>query len=169
MHCPIRTGEGTELFLEYGARSLTPEKEVALERHMASCEDCQRVASAQRTVWNALDVWEPSFVSPDFDQRLYSRIAREEQLPWYRRWFDSSFLNMNWALRPAMPVGAACVAVLAAFLFRGPVLDTKPDVSVQPQHFDMEQVERALDDVDMLKQLGVVPSVSNQNRHSESM
>lgn len=167
MNCPIQTGEGTELFLDYASHSLPEDKVADLELHMASCADCMRVATAQRTLWNTLDSWQPPPIAEDFDQRLYARIAQDGARPWYRRWFDAG--NLNWPVRPAMPVGAACAALLAAFLFRDPVFTAKQELSVQSKHVDIEQVERALDDIDMLNQLGVMPPVSKPAGKPESM
>ncbi len=170
MNCPIRTGQGAEYFIAYGARTLSPDAQASLEFHMLECAECRRMAEAQVSVWSALDVWDPVAMPPDFnqqrfDQKLYARIAADEQRPWYRRAFD---FNLNWSLRPAMPVAAACTAVIAAFLLRAPLMDQKPSAPTAStsasKSVDIEQVERALDDIDMLKQLGVAPSAGNQKQ-----
>ena len=168
MQCPVKSSEGVEVFMGYGARILPPGTEAALERHMLTCDDCRRMADAQRSVWSALDAWEPLPVSPDFNEKLYARLAAESRRPWYRSafhgLFNSGWFNFHgtWSFRPAMPVGAACATLIAAFLLRGPVPDRKPDFSAQQNRVDLEQVERALDDIDMLKQLGVVPPPAKQ-------
>lgn len=62
-----------------------------------------------------------------------------------------------------MPLAAACIALFAAFLVKNVGPEHQIQLSVQPQSvqdqsfqkIDIEQVERALDDVDMLKQLGL--------------
>ena len=59
--------------------------------------------------------------------------------------------------RPAVPVGVACAALVAAFLLKNPTL--LPEMQPQPQpKIEIEQVEHALDDMDMLKQLGLESS-----------
>lgn len=175
MNCPIRSGQGAELFVAYGARTLPLDARASLESHMQECADCRRVGEEQMSVWSALEVWDPLTTSPGFDQqrfdqKLYARIAADEQRPWYRRAFD---FNLNWSLRPAMPVAAACTAVVAAFLLRAPFMDHKPSAAAvstsASQSVDLEQVERALDDIDMLKQLGVVPAAANQKVRPEPM
>lgn len=175
MNCPIRTGRGAEAFIAYGAGTLPPDARASLEVHMQGCADCRRMAEAQTSVWSALDVLEPAATFPGFDQqrfdqKLYARIAADDQRPWYRRAFD---FNLNWSLRPAMPVAAACTAVIAAFLLRAPLVDHTPvaipSSAIASKSVDLEQVERALDDIDMLKQLGVAPSAANQKVRPEPM
>lgn len=147
--CPLKIGNAAELVLAYGARTLAPDRAAAFERHMLSCAGCRELAAAQQAVWSALDAWTPEPVSSNFDEKLYRRIVAEEQSPWWRRLFRA-----NWSLRPAMPVAAGCGVLIAAFLLRGPQPNPAPQ-SPSPPKLGIEQVERALDDIDMLKQLGV--------------
>ena len=141
MECPRNSGQEPELFIAYAAESLPPATSRALERHMAVCAECRRTAEDQRRVWSALDSWEPEFISSDFDRRVYARIAAEDQRP---------VRHASWALRPALPVAAICAVVLAGYLLREPAVPQNPSPRV-----DMEQVERALDDIDMLNKMGV--------------
>jgi anti-sigma factor RsiW len=145
MGCPIEGDEGEELILAYGARTLAPEQQIELERHLETCGSCREKAEAQRAVWSALDAWTPTVVSPNFDERLFRRIASEEQSAWWQR-----LIAVNWSWRPAVPVAVACAALIAAFLLKSPALRTEAQPKLQ-----IEQVEHALDDMDMLKQLGV--------------
>jgi len=150
--CPLEKGNGAELVLAYGARTLAPDQAAAFERHMLSCGACHELAAAQQHVWSALDAWTPEPISPNFDEKLYQRILQEERSSWWQRLFRA-----NWSLRPAMPVAAACGVLLAAFLLRSPQPIPAPQSSSQPK-VGIEQVERALDDIDMLKQIGVESS-----------
>jgi hypothetical protein len=119
---------------------------VALERHCTACPECRTAKEAQKRVWSALDAWEPEYISTGFDARLLNRIAVEEQ----RR-------TSRWFLRPAVPVAAACAFILAGYLLRTPPAPPAPEPRLAIENrVDMEQVERALDDIDMLKQMGVV-------------
>jgi anti-sigma factor RsiW len=147
MGCPIEDGSGDELIVAYGARRLAPQQQIELERHLNTCSRCRQMAEAQRTVWSALDSWSPSVVSPAFDATLFRRIATEDRAEWWRR-----LLPANWPWRPTVPVSAACAALIAAFLLKSPVLHLQPQ-SESPPKFQIEQVEHALDDMDMLKQL----------------
>lgn len=150
MGCPIGDDGGDELILAYGARTLAPQQQVELERHLESCASCREMAEAQRTVWSALDAWSPATVSWNFDERLFRRIENEEQKAWWRR-----LLPVSWSWRPAVPVAAACAALIAAFLLKSPALFFPEMPSDSQPKLEIEQVEHALDDMDMLKQLGL--------------
>jgi anti-sigma factor RsiW len=147
MGCPVEDGSGAELIVAYSARTLAPDREAEFERHLALCAKCRELAEAQRKVWLALDAWRSITVSSNFDERLFQRIANEEK---GARW---SWLPGNWSWRAAAPVGVACAALIAAFLLKNPVLPESQSQS-QPK-LQIEQVEHALDDMEMLKQLGV--------------
>jgi anti-sigma-K factor RskA len=162
MECPLENGNGAELIVAYGARTLAPEAEAAFVRHMASCSNCREMAAAQQAVWLALDAWAPEPISSNFDERLYQRIATEEQGTWWQR-----LVRANWSWRPAMPVAAACAVMIAAFLIQRPASPPAPQSQSQPP-VRIEQVQRALDDIEMLKQLGV-ESTTEKTRSSEKM
>jgi anti-sigma factor RsiW len=144
MECPIEDGSGEELMVAYCARTLDPEREARLERHLGSCAKCRDLARAQRELWSMLDAWPKVTVPASFDDRLFQRITREESRAPWRDW-----LSTNWSWRPAVPVGVACAALVAAFLLKTPAVRPEPP---KPQ---IEQVEHALDDMEMLSQLGV--------------
>ena len=152
MHCPIQNGENAEVLLDYCARKLSPTAAAELEGHMEACPDCRSFSLAQRHVWSALDVWESQPVSQDFDRRLYARIDQFENRSWWQRWTGDCF-----AWRPALSLGAAaCGALAVALVVHNPV--SQPVVEPQFQGtkietVEPEQVERALEDLEMLKQL----------------
>jgi hypothetical protein len=147
MGCPIEDDEGDELILAYGANTLTPQQHIDLERHLEICASCRERAEAQRAVWTALDSWPPTVVSPDFDYRLFRRIANEQPSAWWRQ-----LSPVSW--RSTLPVGVACAALIAAFLLKNPALRLETPAQTQPK-LQIEQVEHALDDMEMLKQLSI--------------
>jgi anti-sigma factor RsiW len=149
MECPNKKGNDIELIVAYAAGTLDPANETEFERHLESCASCRELAAAQRAVWSALDALPPLPVSSNFDARLYQRIAEEQHSPWWQRLFRA-----DWSWRPAMPVAAACAVLVFAFLVKNSGPSITPQQQVQPQ-LQIEQVERALDDMDMLKQAGV--------------
>jgi len=158
MNCPIERGE-PGVVLDYAARKLSAESALAFERHMAGCAECHRLAEAQIAVWGAMDAWNEVPVSPDFNRRLYARIEQEELrqnvLGKWARTIAARWSPFSW--RPALPVAAVCATVLTAFLIQSPdraLVRNEPEVKVES--INAEQVERALDDMDMLKQLGAV-------------
>lgn len=144
-----------DVFASYTAGTLSAEEAAALESHIEACEACGARAVAQKDVWAALDLWEPEAISEDFDKRLYERIAAEGGRKW---WHFLLRPEVSFSFRTAGPVAFACLALVAAFFYRsaGPVLDAprRPATSVQ-QKVDADQVERNLDDLEMLKQMSL--------------
>jgi hypothetical protein len=154
MNCPIRNEETAELLLAYTARRLDPAKTALLESHMAVCAQCAEFRAGQELVWQALDAWEAPGVTPDFNRRLYQRIEAEAAAPWYRRLFTTPLAT--W--KPAIPLACAGLLVIAGFVLDHPA--TIPSPASSPQTTinrvsvtEAEQVENALDDLQLLRQL----------------
>src|SRR2546421_89349 len=148
MRCPIESQENADLLLSYSARRLNPEATAILEAHMEICPTCREFRDGQKALWEALDQWEARPVSPDFDRRLYRRIEEQEQLPWWSRIFGSL---RPMFVRPALPLAAtACLVLVAGFIIDDPARIAVPTVD-SPQVREVEQVERTLDDLDMLR------------------
>ncbi len=150
MFCPIQSKDNAEVLLAYTNRALDPDTMAVLERHMESCPDCRHVAETQRAVWAALDAWDAMPVSSDFDTRLYQRIAEEGRTGWWRRVFRP-MLPLSW--KPIMPVAAACMTLLAIFLIRAPDQTNSMPAARTETALDAEQVERSLEDLEMLRVL----------------
>jgi anti-sigma factor RsiW len=151
MACLLQDKERAAWLLGYCERNLPPALAAEVERHVAVCPDCARTVEAQQKVWAALDVWDPPQVTPNFTARLYSRIEQEEARPWWRTVLPNARV---WTWKPAMPLAAACLAVLAVALFRAPSMP-EPGPKAQADSIDVEQVERTLHDLEMLEQLGL--------------
>jgi len=161
MRCPIETQENAELLLSYSARRLNPEAAAILEAHMELCPACREFRDGQRALWEALDQWDARPVSADFDRRLYRKIEEQEQMSWWSRIFGP-ISPMAW--RPAMPVAAtACLVLVAAFISVNPGTIATPVVD-NPQAREVEQVERALDDLEMLRQFDLVATAEDNSR-----
>ena len=148
MDCPQQNSDGVELIVSYAARTLDTANEAAFERHLEVCASCREMVIAQRTVWSALDELTPLPVSSNFDAKLYQRIAEEQQYTWWQR-----LSRANWSWRPAMPAAAACAVLIVALLVKNSGPTVVPQQPAQP-NLQIEQVQRALDDMDMLKQVG---------------
>jgi anti-sigma factor RsiW len=134
--------EKDEILLDYCAGTLEPARAAEVREHIEGCADCRRLVEAQRDVWSALDRWTAVEVSPDFDARLYARIAREQAKPAWIEW-----LRPLW--KPALPLAVACAVLVVGFLVRTPrAVDNSPQV--RADKIDIEQVEKTLEDLDML-------------------
>ena len=163
MKCPIETLENAELLLSYSARRLNSESTAILEAHMQICPACREFRDGQKALWEALDQWEARPVSPDFDRRLYRRIEEQEQLGWWARLFGP--LRPVF-LRPALPLAAAaCLVLVAGFIIDDPAGLVMPSTET-PQVREVEQLERTLDDLDMLRQFNLTLPVKEDDSRS---
>jgi anti-sigma factor RsiW len=145
MICFANHREGAEILLDYSSGTLDGALRRDVDQHVESCAECRRLVEAQRTVYSALDEWTAPEVPLDFDQKLYARIAAEKPAFWHR-WLPVTPI-VWW--KPAVPVALAALALSALFFVRtsnpGPV-QQQPGIGKA----DIEQVEQALDDMDLL-------------------
>src|SRR5262249_27811311 len=123
---------------------------------------CREFRDGQRALWEALDQWEARPISPDFDRRLYRKIEEQEQLAWWSRAFRSL---RPMFVRPTLPLAAtACLVLVAGFLIDGPArVNPVADSQIRGE---VEQVERTLDDLDMLRQFNLAPAQDVDNSRS---
>lgn len=153
MTCPQGSEEDYGLLLDYSAGRLTPVRKAALEAHMAVCQECAAFRDRQAAVWSALDVWDPPPVSPDFNRRLWQQIENPTTAPWHRKLKDA----LRWRTwQPAFPLAAAAALVVAGFVFDHRAMDApreRVNSTVAVSSMEAEQVERTLDDLQLLKQL----------------
>ena len=162
MICPQESGN-TEYLLDYAAGKLNAEAQAQFESHLSVCPACHELAGGQQSVWQALDAFEVPAVSADFDHKLYARI---DQLPtpWWKR-------LMQPVSRHAVPIGAvAGVVVLAGmFLMRPDASPVAPPIqkTAQVQTISAEQLETALDDMQMLRDFNHL--VASENANQEKM
>ena len=134
MICLSSNPHGADLLIEYLGGTLDPARTAELEQHMEGCADCRGLVN----VWTALEEWKAPEVSPDFDARLYARIAEAERTPWWRKtWW-----------KPAVPL-AACAALVAGFLAIRSPEPTEP-LKAKVEQVNIEQVEQALEDIALL-------------------
>jgi anti-sigma factor RsiW len=160
MKCPMEKGESAELLLDYCSRRLDAARERELEGHIRSCAGCREFVARQRAVWNALDGWEAPPVSADFDRRLYGRI--QEQVSWWdlvRRPLRPVLL------RRGLPIAVtAGLVIVAGLLFQGPAelpAPTAPKSAKVMEGVSADQVERAVDDMEMLRDLNRLVRADN--------
>lgn len=156
MKCPIE--ENAEVLLAYCARKLDRETQAVLERHIAACPACREFQAGQEAVWQALDSWEAMPVSPDFDRRLYRRIEEETaRASWWSRlvqpfrpMFEAPLMSRSVPL-----AAAACLLVLAGVIMERPGNVVVSEESASIESIQPDQVERTLDDMEMLRQFRV--------------
>ena len=149
MGCSLESSVAEELIVGYAARTLAPDTEIGFERHLGSCLRCRRLAAQQRQVWSALGSWRPVEISSDFDQRLARRIVDEQRL------FFRICVFARWIWRPALPVVAVCALLAGVFFMQDSRSAVASAVVPHPPAQIEQQVQHALDDMDMLLQIGV--------------
>ena len=143
--------EGAQISIDYCARTLDPARRAEVEQHVNSCADCRALVEKQTELWETLGQWREPAVSSNFDARLYAKIAREDAEPSWKKWARRLF-------EPPTPVAfwkpLASLAAAAAVLTVALTLHTFEPHSTTPQihadQVDMEQVAKALDDLDIL-------------------
>jgi hypothetical protein len=157
MNCPLKSdGLWSEydegILLDYSAGRLDPAKTEMLKKHMLVCPLCSAYRTEQADVWAALDTWEAPPVSMGFSRRVLRRIEEQGAAPWYRKLADTLRLG-GW--KPAFPLAAAALVIAAGFVFdhqgTGPSthgVSGASSVSIT----DVDQVERTLDDIQLLRQ-----------------
>jgi len=148
MKCPIQSPEHAERLLAYCAHKLDSRRAALLEEHIRNCPECADFVQGQRAVWQALDTWEAAPVSPDFDRRLYQRIQQEVS------WWELLMRPLRpLVVRQGLPIAAAaCVVMVAGFLLQRPA-ELPPVVVPAQVEASADQVEHAIDDMEILREL----------------
>ena len=155
MKCPMENPDGEELLLNYVSGALDTQEAASFDEHMLSCAACRKFAHGQKAVWGALDLFEPGSISADFDRRLYERI---EKVSWWARWWDGAVATVRSPMltHRGLPVAAAvAVLAIAGFIWEHP--SAKPaqpqsPLSAEVQTLQPDQVQHALDDMEMLRE-----------------
>lgn len=160
MKCPMEPDGNAGWLLDYESGKLDTGTRARLAEHLRDCAACREFSGGQHAVWEALDAWEPAPVSMDFDRRLYQRI--EQQGSWWSRLLHS----LNPVFRHAVPVGAAAGVVIMAGLMMDrpaakPVAPVQESAQVEPLQPD--QVEHAVDDMQILRDFSNLVRADNAN------
>jgi hypothetical protein len=157
MKCLSKSEYGNAMLLDHVAGRLTGSKAILVAQHLMVCDDCLDLVSGQAAMWEMLDVWEAEPVSTSFNRRLYARIQESPATVWQ---LLGSLLN-GWVARPALPLAALTLLVVAGFFLERPQVSTtaNPAVVETPAAVsptDAEQLNKALDDLQLLHQLDLV-------------
>ena len=148
MGCSLNKSVAEGLIVEYAAGTLGEQAQADFARHMQSCASCRDLLAQQSAVWCALDEWHALPASADFDRKVAEHIAGAHRAAW---WNSPA---VNWALGPLIAVVTAVAILACAFLLKDGVrVQHSPDAASKAR-IEL-QVEHALDDMDLLKQIGV--------------
>ncbi len=163
MNCPMESGGNAGYLLDYAAGKLKADARAQMQLHIEACPACREFAGAQQTVWQALEDWDPAEVSLDFDRRLYARIGQDGSS--WTHWWNRFMRPLNPLFRHSVPIAAAAGVIIMAGLLmnRPPAMPASPvPHSAQMEALQPEQVESALDDMEMLRQFNhLVPDTAS--------
>ena len=139
MTCLRDNNQGADLLIGYLEGTLPAPDRQDLERHAGGCAECRGLLAVQATL--GLDV--APEVSANFDAKLYARIAADEvRRPWW-------LLASSWKM--IAPAVAMAAALAVTMWVRQPVPPTNIEHPVVAQ--DVQQLEQALDDLELLMPL----------------
>jgi len=146
--------EHVDLLMAFSPGKLDAQKNIELQRHLEGCPECAETSEAQLVVWKALDAWKAPDVSAGFNRALYAKIAALGATPWYDRW--SASLKVIFA-QPALPLAFAGFLVALGFVLDHPSAAVTPAAAVHQSAIkvsakEADQVEKTLDDLEMLRQ-----------------
>jgi anti-sigma factor RsiW len=148
MECPIKKQAKKDLLLDYCSHTLDAAAAVEVEAHLAVCPECKAWTEGHMRTWSLLDEWEPAPISPDFERVLRERIAAETgRTPWWSALWQSFLAR---PLKPALSAALVVLLLLAGFFF----VRSGPSRTARQERIEAEKIEKALDDVDMLRQVG---------------
>ena len=141
--CRLKESDRANLLLE-------PQKAAAV-LHFESCPACAEASMRQVLLFLALDAWKVPEVSASFNRILYAKIDAAMVSPWYERW--SAALRQTFA-QPAFAVAAVALVTIGGFLLDHPAGLTSrlTSATVQVSSLEAEQLERTLEDLEMLHQ-----------------
>ncbi len=158
MICKLENRE--ERLLDYVSGSLASDDAALFEKHLETCSACSEFVTGQQAVWASLDLFEPAPVSAAFDRRLYERIA---QTSWWDRLVASvsTPFRVPAFLRQGLPLmaGAAVLATAVIVWQRPATVPATPQpaaLSAEAETLQPEQLQRALDDMEMLREFNQV-------------
>jgi anti-sigma factor RsiW len=153
----MKSPEEAALLLDYCAGRLNDATARDLDRHMAECAACAEFVAGQQALWNVMNNWPAPQVSADFDLRLERRIRNTDSASWIERMLQA--FRPAFA-RPVFALGALCLVMAAGLLLQNPRTAVAPaaDSHSRMEKIEPEQVERALDDMQMLRELSSAPS-----------
>jgi len=164
--CPWASRSGEARLLAFVAGRVRGPDGIRLRAHLEDCHRCSEYVAKQKAIWGILDEWEPEFTRPDFTSDV---VVRVNNLP-PENWFvQSGRFIMARMFRPACTVATISALLAISLYIRNPfVTSTQAPfaprvVAAAPQGIspvEAEQMDRALDDLQLLHQLDALSDSS---------
>jgi len=149
MDCILNKNEREELLLGYCTATLELDTTRTFERHIQTCEHCRELVEMQSVLDQTMLDWQAPEPDADFDRRLFAKIRweQEQTQPWWREYLT---FQLGW--KPLIPIALASIA-LVVFLTRPFETADSNRQAEAIRAEEIEQVERALDDIEALQAL----------------
>ena len=142
MICPKQNKQDEQILLEYCSGKLDEHRFREVENHAAECAACAAWIAEQRALWSALDEFRAPQVSPEFNARLYQRIEERQRGGWWKQFWRTAW-------KPTLATAAAGAALAIGLTVSVP-RSSDPPKKASVESVDMDQVEHALEDLDLL-------------------
>ena len=142
MTCPKQKKQDEQILLEYCSGTLDERRSGEVRNHAAECAECAAWIAEQRAAWSALDEFAAPSVSPGFNARLYRRIEQQQRGGWWKQFWHAAW-------KPTLATAAAGAALAIGLMVPVPRSGDAP-TKASVESVDMDQVEHALDDLDLL-------------------
>lgn len=146
--CQLNEDDRAEILLSGSGK-----EEFRVAAHLLTCEPCRQALAHHSSVWMMLDSWTVPNVSLGFNRELFAKIDAVEAEPWYAR-FTSQVKAMF--SQPLLALAVAAVVIFGGFILDHPAGTTSGgsarSAAIQVSNTEAEQVEKTLDDLEMLRQ-----------------
>ena len=170
--CPkaIRGGEAT--LVAFVAGKVRGPDGARLRAHLEDCERCRDYVEGQRAIWQLLDDWQPELQNTNFNSDFASRLAHLPPEPWFveiGRRVAARMLKPAFTFSAIAAVLAVSVYVRNPFVASGHTQFVPRTVASAPRVIspvEAEQVDRAIDDMQLLHQLDSFSEVSKDPARS---
>jgi hypothetical protein len=140
---------------------MNPAEQVEFDHWLDQEPELRTLQQQQQELFSAMDLWSAEEPSAHFDEAVYARIEEDAQAqPAWRKFFFASW-------KPAFAAGLAAAALLiGALLFDFEATPGAAQVAVkaQPEAEYYEDIERALDDMEMLVDFDAFPEPATPGR-----
>jgi anti-sigma factor RsiW len=164
-HCPTE-----DVLLDYVSGNLDPAQAATFDRHADACAQCAALRTAQAAIWRSMDEWKPAPVSEGFNRELWRRIDAEEQAAsWTTNWAHRLTGMMQVSIwKRVAPLAFAMAVAVTVFVLHSdnepgkPV--TKAPASIVLTVSDADEIERALDDIQLLDAVDAASTPTKPSR-----
>ena len=158
-HCPAE-----DVLLDYVSGHLDPVKVALFERHADGCAQCAALRTAQTAIWRGMDEWKTAPVSEGFNRELWRRIDSEQATESWTQRITGMMTFGVW--KRVAPVALAMAVALTVFVLHSGNEPAKPvtnaPASIVLTVSDADQIERALDDIQLLDAVDAASAPATQ-------